>query len=390
MTQQYQPPRTASPGFGKRMALALVAWLLALGLVSGGAAWVATELRAAGTAPVIAVSPRFPQPGAVEPAVPTSPTEPDATGAPNEPSGASPDSTLSAAQTRGVVLIQAATSNGVAAGTGMVLDSSGQVLTNYHVVAGTTKVAATLPESGRTYQAQVLGFDQSRDVALLQLVDASGLDTVNLSANPVRKGDRVAAVGNAGGRQVLSKASGKVLGLNRNLRVQSDSPWGSMEDLSGLIATNAAAEPGDSGGPMFNSSAQVIGMTTAGSVQEGTSYAVPIDTALEVITQIRTGKDAGTVRVGPAGFLGVQVSEDTRPGPGRWVDGVVKGSPAAKAGVKPGSHLLQVGDSKITENTNLATVIRALEPGERVRIVWQDPAGTRRQATVTLTESPAN
>ena len=297
---------------------------------------------------------------------------------------------MTAAQAKGVVLIEGETSNGTAAGTGMILSSDGKVLTNYHVVAGTDKIAVKVPTTGNTYVATVLGFDQTKDVALLQLKDASGLDTVTVDNDAVPTGEAVTAVGNAEGGGVLVAAPGKVTGTDRSLRVSSDSPWGNFEDLSGLIQTNAGAVPGHSGGPMFDSDAEVVGITTAGSTKAGTSYAVPIATALSVVSQIETGADAGTVRVGPAGFLGVQPATQEATGNGVTVVKVVSGSPAAKAGMTAGSKLTKVGDTTVKAGMNLASVIRSLEPGQQVSISWVTSSGKAKTATVTLGSSPVN
>jgi S1-C subfamily serine protease len=197
-------------------------------------------------------------------------------------------------------------------------------------------------------------------------------------------------VGNASGGGELVKAAGSVTAVDQSLTVSSDSPWGSSEDLSGLVETNARAVPGDSGGPMFDAQNEVLGMTTAGSTKERTSYAVPISTALAVIDQIQTGQDAGTVRVGPAGYIGIKMADNEQGGIGKTITQVVAGSPADKVGVTSGSRLTKVGDTTITTSTNLATVIRALEPGQRVSIEWTTPNGTHNSATVTLGSSPVN
>lgn len=294
------------------------------------------------------------------------------------------------AMATGVVLINAETSSGTAAGTGMVLSSDGKVLTNYHVVAGSSAVQVTIASTGTSYTATVLGFNQSRDVALLQLSGASGLATVTLDDDDVAIGDEVAAVGNANGGNELVLADGQVTGTDKSLTVSSDSPWGQTEDLSGMIQTDASAVPGDSGGPMFDSEGEVLGMTTAGSTSEGTSYAVPIDTAMEIVTTIEAGKDVGETRVGPAGFLGIAVADTTRSSTGKTITQVTTDSPADKAGITAGSTLIGVGDTTITGDTNLATVIRALEPGDTVKVSWITPEGKRKSANVTLTESPSN
>lgn len=298
--------------------------------------------------------------------------------------------TVSPEQSKGVVLIESEVSGGVAAGTGMILSADGKVLTNYHVVAGSDKVQATVADTGDTYAATVVGFDQSRDVALLQLKGASGLNTVTMDADAVNTGDKIAAVGNASGGGKLVKASGKVTATDQDLTVSSDSPWGNSEDLTGLIQTTAGAVPGDSGGPMFDAQNEVLGMTTAGSTTEHTSYAVPIGTALSVVQQIETGRDAGTVRVGPSGYLGVVAATHTSGSKGIEVSDVVSGGPADKAGITAGSRITKVGNTTITAKTNLANVVRNYEPGQQVKITWITPEGHTKTATATLGASPVN
>ncbi len=327
----------------------------------------------------------------VQPQTSTQPSiaQPSSTTATN---GATATSTkVTAAQSKGVVLITATTSAGEAAGTGMVLSSTGLVLTNYHVVAGSTELSVKVVDSKDSYVATVLGFDQAKDVAVLRLKNASGLDTVTTNTDQLSVGNGVSAVGNAEGGGKLVRANGKVTALDQALTVSSDSPWGSSEDLSGLIATTAAAVPGDSGGPMFNANAQVIGMTTAGSTKDGTSYAVPIATALAVVEQIKAGQDAGTVRVGPAGYLGVRVADSSSNGSSSsTVTGVVSGSPAAKAGITVGSQITKVGSTTVTADTNVAAAIRAVEPGAKVKIEWTTATGKTKSATVTMGSSPVN
>jgi S1-C subfamily serine protease len=326
---------------------------------------------------------------------PTTTSEPQTqpsvpSGSKNQQGSTTTGNTVAAAQSAGVVLIEAETGSGIAAGTGMILTADGRVLTNYHVVAGSDKLSVTVADTGNTYTATVVGFDQAKDVAVLQLKDASGLTTVAVDDDQVSVGDTVAAVGNASGGGELVKAAGSVTATDQSLTVSSDSPWGSSEDLSGLVETNARAVPGDSGGPMFDSENEVLGMTTAGSTRERTSYAVPIATALAVVDQIKTGQDAGTVRVGPAGYVGIKVADAEQGTGGKTITSVVAGSPADKAGVVAGSKLTKVGDTTIKATTNLASVIRALEPGEQVTIEWTTPSGTSKSATVTLGSSPVN
>jgi S1-C subfamily serine protease len=376
--QHLYPQPTPPPK--RRWPVALVALLLVFSLGVLGYAAVRNGISAA---PELQPYPQSTQ---------TEQPQTGPTGTGGQPSsGSTRSKAVTAAQSKGVVLIEAETASGTAAGTGMILTADGKVLTNYHVVAGSTKLAVTVADSGDTYTATVLGFDQDRDVALIQLKDASGLDTVTLDNDQLNVGDTVAAVGNAEGGGRLVRANGEVAALNQKLKVSSDSPWGNTENLSGMIQTTAGAVPGDSGGPMFDSQNEVTGMTTAGSTNQGDSYAVPIATALAVVDQIESGQDAGTVRVGPAGYLGVEVGSSSYTGEqGATVTRVVPNGPADKAGITAGSRITRVGDTKITANTNVANVIRALEPGQQVEIEWLTPSGRTKSATVTLGSSPVN
>lgn len=374
--QQWPAPAPAEPR--RRTGRTILVVALAVALAITGFAWALRPMLEQ------SLSPTTPS---VEPAQPSQPatqpqTEPDPDPSPT------PGGSGGVSESAGVVFVTGESSSGIAAGTGMVLTADGKVLTNYHVVAGTQSLEVMIADSGDTYAATVLGFDQSKDVALLQLEDASGLATVTIDHDEVNIGDPVAAVGNAGGNNELVRAAGEVVRLDRSLTVNSDSPWGSQENLSGVIETTAGAVPGHSGGPMFDDEAEVLGITTAGSTQAERSYAVPIADALEVVATIEAGKDAGTVRVGPAGYMGIVIGNATRYGV--TITDVVAGSPADEAGIEVGSTLIQVGDTPVEQTTNLATVIRALEPGDEVVVEWLTPRGEQRRASLTLTASPVN
>src|SRR6516165_3122558 len=138
----------------------------------------------------------------------------------------------------------------VAAGTGIVLTSDGTVLTNNHVIRSATSIKVTDVGNGRTYTAKVVGYDASKDVAVIQLQNAHGLRTAALGdSSSVRTGDSVTALGNAGGKGgTPSVASGTVTALNQSITA-SDELSSASEQLTGLIETNAPIQPGDSGGP---------------------------------------------------------------------------------------------------------------------------------------------
>ena len=159
----------------------------------------------------------------------------------------------------GVVVIETnlAYQNAAAAGTGIVLTSSGRILTNNHVIAGATTIRVLVPKTTHTYTARVAGYDTTADVAVLQLQKASNLKTVTTGdASSLKLGARVTAVGNAGGTGKLTSSRGNVTGLHKSITVQGDN--GTTEQLTGLIETNAALQPGDSGGPLLNSAGRVV------------------------------------------------------------------------------------------------------------------------------------
>ena len=167
----------------------------------------------------------------------------------------------------GLVLINTALQyNGeAAAGTGMVISADGLVLTNNHVIRGSTRITATVVATGKTYQAQVVGYDVTGDIALIQLQQASGLTTEPIgNSSAAKAGDAVVALGNAEGQGKITAAAGHVTALNATITASDEAGSTSAETLHGMIQTNADIQPGDSGGPLA-SSAGVIGMDTAGN-----------------------------------------------------------------------------------------------------------------------------
>lgn len=155
--------------------------------------------------------------------------------------------------------------NARAAGTGIVLTSDGEVLTNHHVVEGATSITVTDIGNGKTYTASVAGYDEQHDIAVLKLKDASGLQTAKTgNSDQVKLGDQVVGVGNAGGTGgTPSYAAGKVTGLNQAITA-TDENGQDPENLTNLIETDANIQAGDSGGPLVNANGEVIGVDVAG------------------------------------------------------------------------------------------------------------------------------
>jgi S1-C subfamily serine protease len=332
--------------------------------------------------------------------------------------------------------------NAEAAGTGQVMTSSGEVLTNDHVITGATSIKATDVGNGRTYTATVVGYDQTDDVAVIQLQGASGLATVSFGdSSQVTSGSQVVALGNAGGKGgTPSVAAGTVTALNQSITA-SDADSASSEQLSGMIETNADIQPGDSGGPLVNASGQVIGIDTAALTGSGNSsgqspygqggpdgqspwwqfpsgqspsgsgqspsssgqsqnqgFAIPIDRALSIAREIEAGHASSTVHIGATGFLGVELSAEGssgfgsggQNGSGVALQGVLSGSPAAAAGLSQGDVITSVGGQTVSSPSSIESVIQRYHPGDKVSVGWTDESGQSHTSTITLATGPAD
>ena len=210
------------------------------------------------------------------------------------------------AESRGVVLIDTVLGyqDAAAAGTGIVLTSDGEVLTNYHVVEGATSIKVTIASTGKSYTATVVGHDQTDDVALLQLKGAAKLATAKIDHDKVANGDAVTAVGNAGGTGSLTAAAGTVTGLGQTITTESEGSTAG-ETLRNLIMTDADVMPGDSGGPLYDAQNEVIGIDAAASSGgEIDGYAIPIAKALTIAKQIVSGQETSRVEIGAARLPG--------------------------------------------------------------------------------------
>ena len=237
----------------------------------------------------------------------------DPSGGSGSGSGSSGGATATSAQSVGVVDINTVLKyqGAQAAGTGMVLTSSGVILTNNHVIDGATSISVTVVSTGASYTATVVGDDPTQDVAVLQLQNASGLKTAKLGdSNGVSVGEAVTGVGNAGGvGGTPSAAAGTVTALNQPITA-SDESGQNVQHLTGMIETNAGIQAGDSGGPLYDSK-ELIGMDSAASAGAAgtTAYAIPIDHAEQIAEQIASGKASDTVHLGYPAFLGISIAD---------------------------------------------------------------------------------
>ena len=273
------------------------------------------------------------------------------------------------------------------AGTGMILSTDGDILTNAHVVAGAQQIAVTLFGERSPREAELVASDPNSDLAVIRLKDTSGLEgrPVELgSSGDMKVGDDVVAIGNAlalpGGPTVTS---GIVSALERTI-----------DQLTNLIQTDAAINPGNSGGPLVNSSGQVIGINTAVAAQraQNIGFAIAVDTVKPLIERLVNGESAPE-----QGFLGVSTVTLTpqikaqfpeyEPDAGAIVMEVVEGSPAALAGLEQDDVITRIGDQDIETNASVQTAVRSHKPSDKVEIEWAHGSETR-TATVTLGTRP--
>jgi S1-C subfamily serine protease len=346
---------------------------------------------------------------------------------------------------RGLVIINTTLqySSQQAAGTGMVINPDGLVLTNNHVIENSTKITATV-STGQTYQAKVVGYDVTGDIALLQLQNASGLHAVPVGdSGKLKTGATVVALGNAQGQSQIVSAVGRITGLNQTITASDQGGRVSSETLHGMIETNANIVAGDSGGPLVNTAGQVIGMDTAGNnvsfapQQSVAGFAIPINTALSVASQIAGGHASSTIVVGYPPFIGIYIAKGTSSDPqaqaaqqqqnsgfgnggfggfgngnggsqgcyisdanlsvpatiapvssGTLVIGIICHSPATAAGLTAGSVITSMNGQTIGAPQSLASFMAKHRPGDTVSLTWVTPSGQRKTGSLTLTPGP--
>jgi S1-C subfamily serine protease len=273
----------------------------------------------------------------------------------------------------------------IGAGTGIVIDPS-VILTNNHVIAGATDLTVRSIANGQTFPANVIGFDRQHDIAVLQLA-GGGLPVANIgNSDSVRVGDPVVSLGNAGGAGgAPSVEDGRVAALSQTVSA-NDALTGSTETLVGLIQIDANIRPGDSGGPTVNSANQVVGMNTAASqnfhLGRGQGFAIPINEAMAIAGQIRSGASSATVHIGPTAFLGVGVN-DAGGGAGAIIRQVIPTGPAAGAGLNPGDVITAINGQPVNSATALTNILDQHHPGDHVTVGLQG-----RTADVQLGDGP--
>lgn len=210
----------------------------------------------------------------------------------------------------------------------------------------------------------------------------------------VKVGQAVTAIGNVGGNGTLTAASGAITGLGRTITVSDDE--GGTARLAHLIRTDANLVPGDSGGPLLDSAGHVIGMDAAASSEldfrrgGNVGYAIPINRAVPIASQITAGHSSTVVHIGATPLLGVTLDTSSPFGEtaGVLVAGVKSGSPAARAGIESGDVIVAVGGHTVRTRAGLVAQLVRRHPGDTVRVAWVDQFGSRNSANVKLASGP--
>ena len=279
------------------------------------------------------------------------------------------------------------TREGTSSGSGFIISDDGYVVTNRHVVEGATDVTVTL-STGDEYTAKVIGSDSLNDVALLK-VEATGLPAVKLgSSDKLAIGDMVCAIGNPLGSLTATLTVGYVSGKDRQVTTDNST--------INMIQTDAAINSGNSGGPLFNMYGEVVGITSAkysgttssGASIEGISFAIPIDDVMSIIDDLQ---EYGYVT---GAYLGVTVTDTDAAAAklygmptGAYVNSVEDGGAADRAGVQPKDIIIGLGDTDISNRTELTRVLRRFKAGDTTTITVIR-SGERVTMDITLDEKP--
>ena len=275
-----------------------------------------------------------------------------------------------------------------AAGTGIIISSGGQIMTNRHVVpSGTTKVSVTLSDGTEFKDVSVIGRtndSDSLDVAFLKINDAKGhklVPAVLGDSTQVQVGDNVVAIGNALGQFQNTVTSGIISGYGRSVQAGDSSGQSSAtENLINLFQTDAAINEGNSGGPLVNMNGQVIGINTAiaGNAQN-IGFAIPINDVSGMINQVlKSGKFARPYlgirylsltpdvanQLNLSQTTGAYISKTS----GDQSPSIIADSPADKAGLKEGDIITAIGDTKIDQTHSLSTLLGTHQPGDEVKL----------------------
>ena len=284
------------------------------------------------------------------------------------------------------------TVTGAAAGSGFVITEDGYILTNYHVISGANSITVAFSD-GKTYPATLVGGEEANDIAVIK-IDATGLKPVVIgSSSDMLVGEQVTTIGNPLGELTFSESTGIISAVDRTITMSDGAEMN-------MIQTDCAINSGNSGGPLFNSHGEVIGIVSAkyssgGSSSsasvEGLGFAIPMDDVAQMVSElVQNGYVSGKPLLGligdqQNGSIGQDLQAYGIPA-GTLVAAVTPDLPAAKAGIQAGDIITKFGDADITSWNDLVAAKNSHKPGDKVDVVVYR-SGQTLTLTVTLGES---
>jgi S1-C subfamily serine protease len=298
-----------------------------------------------------------------------------------------PQGTVAAAGKWSVELTTTLDTGATITGSGVLVSSSGEVVTSYNVVSGAVSIAAAVGAGGPRYAATTFALSPSDGVAVLQLLDAKGLPSAGIGdSSHVSIGDHVTAIGGSShGTPVGSQ--GAIVGLNA-AAVSSDPDGGSSETLNGLIEYNAPLPIEGEGGPLVDTSGNLIGLNVADAEQRatttsGVSYAIPVNLVMSIVHDVNTHTANPAILQGHGAYLGIEVRDSVSP-PGAVIVSVEPGTPAEVAGMAAQDVVIALNGVGVNSVVALRDQLQRHQGGDYVSVRWLDPAGHVHNATVQL------
>ena len=381
MASMNQPPRRRSalaPFLLRALSVALVAAALGFTGAFDG------EDSSAGGGAATAQSPTPTAGAATQNSPPVSSTAGRPTSVADIYERVSPGVAFISASSSGGGLDPLGSGQGQSTGSGFVIDAKGNIVTNQHVVDDATQVRVRFGEDGDPIPARIVGQDPSTDLALLKIDPKDvegGLKPMELGESKgLRPGEATIALGAPFGL-AGTVTTGIVSALDREIQSPNGFP------ISGVIQTDAAINPGNSGGPLLDAEGRVIGVNSqiatngGGGANSGVGFAVPVDTVKDVVPLLE--RDGKVDRP----YLGISTSDAPGAAGGALIRTVISGGPAAKAGLRAGDRVVDVGGTPVKESGDVAGAIEDRKPGDRVEVRYVR-GGEERTATVQLGTRP--
>ena len=274
-------------------------------------------------------------------------------------------------------------------GTGFIVDRNGLIVTNSHVVDDPSGEYTVVTKDGKTYEVNKINLDEPSDLAIIE-ISARNLPTVEFAdSDNLKVGQMAIAIGNALGRFQNTVTVGVISGISRQL--QATGGLGGVKTYENVIQTDAALNPGNSGGPLVNSAGQVIGINVATSIgADNISFAIPVNTLIPILDGFL--KEGRIVRP----YLGVtytmvtpEIAEIRDMPVGAFISRVTPGSPAVKAGLLRGDIITKINETALDGENSLSQVIAKMKVGDKLKL-YVDREGKEELFTAEIEATPEN